>query len=81
MILTSIMVLLSEVAPFKYRGGAIGMYRTFMDIGGFIGPMFFMEIFGRIGSNFAFISAIGVIAASTPFMLTIKPPESKKEED
>lgn len=81
MILNSIMVLLSEVAPFKYRGGAIGMYRTFMDIGGFIGPLFFMGIFGGAGSNFAFISAIGVIAASMPLILTIKLPESIRDED
>jgi MFS family permease len=81
MVLTSMMVMLSEVAPPKFRGGAIGMYRTFMDVGGFIGPLLFMEIFGKLGSHSAFFSAIGVTAASVALILTIKAPEQMKEED
>ncbi|HDO42018.1 MAG TPA: hypothetical protein ENH03_03860 [Candidatus Bathyarchaeota archaeon] len=34
--------LLSEVFPPKYRGGAIGMYQTLMDLGGFTGSILFM---------------------------------------
>jgi len=61
MIITSLLVLLSEVSPSKYRGGAIGMYRTFMDLGGFIGPILFMIIYDWAGSHFTFILAAAVL--------------------
>jgi len=74
MVLTSSMVLLSEIAPPKLRGGAIGIDRTFISVGGFFGPLFFMVIFYQLGAYFTFISAISVIAVSIAFILTIKAP-------
>jgi MFS family permease len=74
MVLTSSMVLLSEIAPPKLRGGAIGIDRTFLSVGGFFGPLFFVAIFYQLGAYFTFISAISVIAVSIAFILTIKAP-------
>ncbi len=72
MILTSMMVLLSEVVSSKLRGGALGMYRTFMDVGGFIGPLFFMSILEPLGYQLTFISAVIILAANIVLILTVK---------
>jgi len=58
MVLTSLMVLLSDLAPQSLRGSAIGIYRTFMDIGGFTGPIFFMALYEGFGPTSPFLSAI-----------------------
>ncbi len=72
LVLTSLMTLLSDAAPPKNRGGALGVYRTFMDLGGFIGPLFFMEIFGRMGAYPAFMSGIAIAMVSIAFVSSIK---------
>lgn len=78
MTLTSMMVLLSEIVPSRLRGGAIGVYRTFMDIGGFLGPLLFMILFGRLGSDFTLFSAIVILLINLGLVVTIK---SKKPTD
>jgi len=40
--MTTILALLTDIAPPNARGGAVGLFRTFMDVGGFLGPMVFM---------------------------------------
>ena len=72
MVLTSILVLLSETAFPRTRGGALGMYRTFMGVGGFTGPLFFMVVLEQFGSYYAFLSAIIVLAASMALMIMVK---------
>lgn len=72
LMLTSLMALLSDTAPLRYRGGAIGIYRTFMDLGGFVGPLFFMEIFGRMGAYATFMFGIAILILSITFISSIK---------
>lgn len=72
MTMTSLIVLLSEVVPARIRGGAVGMYRTFMDVGGFFGPPFFMFLFNSLGSYVAFISAIAILASNVALTVTIR---------
>ncbi|MCW4025990.1 MAG: MFS transporter [Candidatus Bathyarchaeota archaeon] len=76
---TSLIVLLSEIVPAEIRGGAIGMYRTFMDIGGLVGPPFFMLIFTGMGSYVTFLTAIAILALNIALIATIKAekPQSK----
>ncbi len=69
---TSLIVLLSEIVPAQIRGGAIGMYRTFMDIGGLVGPPFFMLVFTGMGSYVTFLTAIAILALNIALMVTIK---------
>jgi len=76
MVLTSLMVLLSELAPPDLRGSALGIYRTFMDIGGFTGPVVFMPIYETYGSYYAFLSAVAVIIATLAVISTVKTPRS-----
>ncbi len=64
MILTSLMVLLSEAVPSKYRGSAIGMYRTFMDLGGFVGPLLFMIAYDWLEIYPTFILAAGILLSN-----------------
>jgi len=48
--MTTLIALLSDIAPPSIRGGAIGLYRTFMDIGGFTGPILFMLLYNSYGA-------------------------------
>ena len=59
-VFTGLIVLLSDMAPPSARGGAIGLYRTFQDIGGFIGPLFFMIIYVSTSSQVAFLGAAAI---------------------
>jgi DHA1 family multidrug resistance protein-like MFS transporter len=43
---TTLIALLTDLSPPNIRGGVVGVYRTFNDIGGFIGPVTFMIIYG-----------------------------------
>jgi len=69
---TSLIVLLSEIVPAEVRGGAIGMYRTFMDIGGLTGPPLFMLIFANMGAYITFLTAIAILALNIALVFTIK---------
>lgn len=55
------------------------MYRTFMDIGGLVGPPFFMLIFTGMGSYVTFLTAIAILALNIALIATIKAekPQSK----
>jgi len=79
---TSLIVLLSEIVPPGVRGGAIGMYRTFMDIGGLTGPLFFMLIFTNMGPYITFLVAVAILALNIALVLTIraKKPQAKPDQ-
>ena len=80
MVLTSMMVLLSEVVSPQIRGGAIGMYRTFMDVGGFTGPLFFMFMLEQFGSHSTFFSAMVILAVNATLIIAVKkPPEPEQQ--
>lgn len=57
---TGLIVLLSDAIHPSVRGGAIGLYRTFMDVGGFIGPVAFMFVYTVFNSRSAFLTAFGI---------------------
>jgi MFS family permease len=80
MVLTSIVVLLSEVAPDKYRGGAIGIDRTFLDLGGLFGPLLFMAMYELYGSFYTFLSGIVIFLINVVMMLTVRLPKATKDD-
>ncbi|MBM3291785.1 MFS transporter [Candidatus Bathyarchaeota archaeon] len=47
--------IISDIAPQNLRGGIIGLYRTFRDFGGFIGPILFMISYEVIGTANTFL--------------------------
>lgn len=56
-IFTSLMVMMSElVAPYM-RGVALGIYRTFMDVGGIVGPIMFAFLYTFYDAWTAFVAA------------------------
>ncbi len=65
---TSLIVLMSEQVPQSVRSGAVGVYSTFMDVGGILGPIIFMIAYNSLSSTSPFwiaalltISNIGVV--------------------
>jgi MFS family permease len=40
--MTTLTALLTDIAPIDARGAVVGLFRTFQDIGGFMGPLLFM---------------------------------------
>jgi len=78
---TSLIVLLSEIVPAQIRGGAIGMYRTFMDIGGLTGPPFFMLMFTGMGSYITFLTAMAILVLNIALVVTIKARKPKSKPD
>ncbi len=72
MIWTSLLVLLSESVPAQIRGGVIGLYRTFMDLGGLTGPIFFMFIFKNVGAIPAFHTAIAILTLNILLLATVR---------
>jgi len=51
---TTLIALLTDLAPPEIRGGVIGFYRTFNDVGGFFGPIVFMLVYGASGAATVF---------------------------
>ena len=65
-------VLLVEVAPSSVRGGAIGLQRTFMDVGGFIGPVAFILVYSSFGSRTAFLTGMGIEALNIALLILMR---------
>jgi DHA1 family multidrug resistance protein-like MFS transporter len=60
MVSTTLMVFLSDLVEPQVIGGAVGLYRTFMDLGGIIGPLVVMTLFTAIGPIIPFFVAAGL---------------------
>ena len=57
--LTTLIALLTDLSPPNIRGGVVGIFRTFQDIGGFAGPIAFMLIYGSFKAiNVFYLCAI-----------------------
>jgi MFS family permease len=46
--MTTLMALLTDIAPESARGAVVGLFRTFMDFGGFLGPIIYVIVFKQI---------------------------------
>lgn len=72
MVSTTLMVLLSDLVAPQLIGGAIGLYRTFMDFGGIIGPIVVMYLFTEIGVYVPFYVATGLFLVNLVLIQWIK---------
>jgi MFS family permease len=72
MVSTTLMVLLSDLVAPQLIGGAIGLYRTFMDFGGIIGPIVVMYLFTEIGVDVPFYVATGLFLVNLVLIQWIK---------
>jgi DHA1 family multidrug resistance protein-like MFS transporter len=76
--MTTCLALLTDIVPHAARGGAVGLYRTFMDIGGFLGPLVFMVAYDDYSPLTPFYAAAGlcVINIVLSFFARTKPATS-----
>jgi len=70
--MSTLMALLTDLTPQNVRGGAVGLFRTFMDIGGFTGPIIYMMMFTRYGSLSPFYLGIAMYAVNILLIARIK---------
>jgi MFS family permease len=56
--MTTLTALLTDIAPIDARGAVVGLFRTFQDIGGFMGPLLFMMVYMRFGQLAPFYTGI-----------------------
>lgn len=65
-------VLLSYIVKSEFRGISIGLFRTFMDVGGIVGPIFFMALAEGIHTRTAFSGGTVMLLLMAVLLLTIK---------
>jgi len=70
--LTTLIALLTDIAPPSVRGGAVGLFRTFQDIGGFAGPILFMVLYNGFGPLAAFYVAAAVNVVNVGLIMVYK---------
>jgi DHA1 family multidrug resistance protein-like MFS transporter len=75
---TTLIALLTDLAPPNIRGGVVGFYRTFNDIGGFVGPITFMLIYGvyRATNVFHLCAAVNLLSIILILTLRVKQRET-----
>jgi MFS family permease len=64
-------VLLSYIVKSEFRGISIGLFRTFMDVGGIVGPLFFMALAEGINTRIAFSGGTVMLLIMALLLLTI----------
>jgi len=65
--MTTLMALLSDIAPESARGVVVGLFRTFMDVGGFLGPIIYVLVFKQINAVSTF--NLGIILSFINILL------------
>lgn len=73
---TSLIVYMSDLVPSSLRGGAVGLFRTFMDVGGVLGPVIFMLIYGNISAHASFWFASLVLSSNIGMIALIRRKET-----
>jgi MFS family permease len=68
---TTLTVLLSDIVQPEYRGVALGFYRTFMDVGGILGPIIFMAIATALSPYISFIVGAILLVSMAGLAMTI----------
>lgn len=72
-------VFLSEIVKPEFRGVSIGLYRTFMDIGGIAGPIVFILIATQLGIYIPFYLGAIILAFMVGLTVIIKQEEKVEE--
>jgi MFS family permease len=70
--MTTLIALLTDIAPPSVRGGVVGLFRTFQDVGGFAGPILFMMLYNGFGPISAFYVAAAVNVVNVGLILAYK---------
>jgi MFS family permease len=75
----TLIVLLSEIVKPEFRGVSIGLYRTFLDIGGIAGPIVFIIIATQFGIYLSFYIGAVILALMVCLTVLIKRKEKVKK--
>ena len=70
--MTTLLALLTDVTPPNARGGAVGLYRTFMDAGGFLGPIIFMMVYSGFDPLMPFYLGFVICIVNSILIVKIK---------
>lgn len=81
MVSVTLMVLLSQAVARKMRGTAVGLYRTFMDIGGTLGPIAFVFIYDSIGKRMPFLAGSLLLAGSIALVISVRKQHMLEDTD
>lgn len=73
--MTTLMALLTDITPKDARGIVVGLFRTFQDIGGSIGPLIFMMMYTGLGQFTPFYFGISICILNIFFVTRIRVPE------
>jgi MFS family permease len=65
-------VLLSYIVRSEFRGISIGLFRTFMDVGGIAGPIVFMALMEGINTQAAFAGGAVLLFVMAFLLITVK---------
>ncbi len=72
MISVNLIVLLSKVVTPNLRGTSIGLYRTFMDLGGILGPIIFIFAYDFVGRSMPFLASATLLIANIALVASIR---------
>jgi DHA1 family multidrug resistance protein-like MFS transporter len=72
-------VISAEAVDPSKIGAAVGVYRTFFDLGSVLGPIVMMDVFAVYGVTSCFYLGAGFLLASVSMALLIKPRKPKPE--
>ena len=70
--MTTLIAWLTDITPSNFKGGTMGLFRTFMDVGGFIGPILFMLMFSSFSPNIAFYLGMALNLVNLLLISTIR---------
>ena len=72
MVSVTLLVLLSEAVASSMRGAALGLYRTFMAIGGILGPVIFTVVYDSMGKHTPFQLAAALLLVHIAFVVSTR---------
>jgi len=72
MVSVTLLTLMSEQVAPEYIGGAVGLYRTFMDIGAIIGPILIIMIQTTFDTYACFLFGAALLVTNVPTLLTVR---------
>jgi MFS family permease len=70
--MSTLTALLTDISPRNARGVTVGLYRTFMGIGGFTGPIIFIIIYAELGYLVPFYIGISIFLLGTFIVSQVK---------
>jgi MFS family permease len=76
--MTTLIAWLSDITPKNFKGGTMGLFRTFMDVGGFIGPILFMFLLIDISPQIAFYFGMALNIFNVFLIMTVRPKHTQR---